>query len=48
MNMTFSQFKPMNLAPISFLLTNAVGKMKEFIMNFAAKPQPGIKSTQKL
>lgn len=42
MSMTFKQFKPMNLAPIAFLQTNAVGKMKEFIANFSAKPQPGI------
>ena len=38
MNMAFSIFKPMNLAPISFLATNSVGKMKEFIINFASKP----------
>jgi thioredoxin-like negative regulator of GroEL len=38
MNMTFNSFTPMNLKPINFLLTNSVGKMKEFIMNFAAKP----------
>jgi thioredoxin-like negative regulator of GroEL len=38
MNMTFSAFKPMNLAPISFLATNSVGKMKEFIINLASKP----------
>jgi len=38
MNMAFSTFKPMNLAPIAFLATNSVGKMKDFIVNFAAKP----------